>query len=210
MSSKILTNIADAVRLLAKGGVLVYPTETFFGIGCDARDARAVDAVFRAKRRQPGMALPVIIGDISQLGMVTNGHGTVETSLATDFWPGPLSILCPALPGLPAALTGGTGRVAVRVSPHPAARALALGLGAPLAASSANISGRDAVVRAVDLGHELLSAVDGVYDAPPQPAGGLPSTLVDVLTDGTLRVLREGAVPVAALVGRGYTVVPSC
>lgn len=210
MSAELLTNIADAVRLLAGGGVLVYPTETFFGIGCDVRDARAVDAVFRAKRRQSGMALPVILGDASQLGMVTRGHGAVEAALARDFWLGPLSILCPALPELPDTLTGGTGRVAVRVSPHPAAMALALGLGAPLAASSANVSGRAAVVRVADLDRELLSGVDGVYDAPPQPAGGLPSTLVDVLTDGTLRILREGAVPRAALVSKGYEVVSPC
>lgn len=193
--------------LLRRGGVLVYPTETFFGIGCDARDGAAVEAVFRAKRRAVGMPLPVILGDAGQLDMIAAGWGAVEASLAHEFWPGPLSILCEAHHDVPSVLTGGTGRVAVRVSPHPAACALALAAGFPIAATSANISGRPAVVRVADLDPDLLGAVDGVFDAPPQPAGGLPSTLVSVVSGGKLRILREGAVSRAELAAKGHVIL---
>uniref|UniRef100_B8DL97 L-threonylcarbamoyladenylate synthase n=1 Tax=Nitratidesulfovibrio vulgaris (strain DSM 19637 / Miyazaki F) TaxID=883 RepID=B8DL97_NITV9 len=210
-TDRLMLNLDDAAALLRAGRVVVFPTETFFGVGCLATHAGAVDEVYRVKRRAHRLALPVIVGHVDQLTQVAAPMGHVAEGLARRFWPGPLSILLPAAPGVPEPLTGGTGRVAVRLTPHPAARELCLRAGGPLVASSANISGRPAVTRAMDLDPELLAEVAGVLDLPPAPPGGLPSTLVEVLDGGCigdgaprLRVLRAGAVSVQALSDAGY------
>ncbi|MDR3045910.1 MAG: threonylcarbamoyl-AMP synthase [Desulfovibrio sp.] len=214
-------SLDDAAALLRAGRVVVFPTETFFGVGCLATHAGAVDEVYRVKRRAHRLALPVIVGQVDQLAQVAAPLSPAAEGLARRFWPGPLSILLPAVPGVPEPLTGGTGRVAVRLTPHPVARELCLLAGGPLVASSANISGRPAVTRATDLDLELLAEVAGVLDLPPAPPGGLPSTLVEVLDGGgartgartgggtgggapRLRVLRAGAVPAQALRDAGY------
>ncbi|MGJ3522464.1 L-threonylcarbamoyladenylate synthase [Nitratidesulfovibrio sp. D1] len=210
-----MLNMDDAAALLRTGRVVVFPTETFFGVGCLATHAGAVDEVYRVKRRVHRLALPVIAGHVDQLAQVAARMDPVAEGLARRFWPGPLSVLLPAAPGVPAPLTGGTGRVAVRLTPHPVARELCLLAGGPLVASSANISGRPAVTRVADLDPELTVEVAGVLDLPPAPPGGLPSTLVEVLDGGgggaaaglpRLRVLRAGAVPVQALRDAGYAV----
>ncbi len=214
-----MLNMDDAATLLRAGRVVVFPTETFFGVGCLATHADAVAEVYRVKRRAHRLALPIIVGDMEQLAQVAVPMNPVAESLARRFWPGPLSVLLPAAPGVPVPLTGGTGRVAVRLTPHPVARELCLRAGGPLVASSANISGRPAVTGAAELDPELLAAVAGVLDLPPAPPGGLPSTLVEVLDERgggngggvgngapRLRVLRAGAVPVQALRDAGYAV----
>lgn len=210
-----MSHMDETAALLRAGGVVVFPTETFFAVGCLALHAGAVGRVYRVKRRPHGLALPVIVGHVDQLAMVAARLDPVAEDLARRFWPGPLSVLLPAAPDVPALLTGGTGRVAVRLTPHPVARELCLLAGGPLAASSANISGRPTAARAAGLDPELRAGVAGVLDLPPAPPGGLPSTLVEPSTgeDGghgtgrpRLRVLRVGAVPVQALRDAGYAV----
>lgn len=206
MSPEILS-LEQACAVIRRGGVIAYPTETFFGLGCCALDGDAVASVFAAKRRAPDMPLPVIAGDVDQLALVAAHVSDAARALAERFWPGPLSILFPAHPAVPPVLTGGTGTVAVRVSPHPGARALALGSGAPLAATSANISGRPAVTSATELDVELLQAIEGVFDMPPQPAGGMASTLVCCDDSGRLRILRDGPVSSEMLRAAGYELI---
>lgn len=209
-----MLDMEAAVELLRSGRVVVFPTETFFGVGCLATSPEAVSEVYRVKRRSHRLALPVIVGHVDQLAQVAAHAPQAAMQLARRFWPGPLSILLPAAPGVPEPLTGGTGRVAVRLTPHPVARELCLRAGGPLVASSANISGRPAVTRLADLDPELLAEVAGVLDLPPSPPGGLPSTLVEVL-DGEpgrqgalprLRILRAGVVTASELRGAGYEV----
>ena len=101
----------------------------------------------------------------------------------------------------------GTGRVAVRLSSHPVARALAQAVGEPITSSSANISGNPAVVSVNQLDEELIASVMGILDEPPVPAGGLPSTLVERMEDGRLRLLRAGAVTSAQIAEAGFEVV---
>lgn len=207
-------DVESAASCLTKGGLVVYPTETFFGIGCRADRADAVLRIFEAKRRKADMPLPVILGSAEQLGLVacpTPGIAADLDDLAA-FWPGPFTLLLPARQGLPEALTGGTGRIALRVSSHPAARALAAACGFPIVSSSANISGRAPVTLASDLDPELLASLrpglDGVLAPPPPspaPGGGLASTIVEPLGGRRLLVRREGALPLASLAGAGFT-----
>lgn len=208
-------SLQEAVRRLQLGGVLLYPTETFFGIGCRADDADAVLRVFRCKRRPLSMPLPVILGSPEQLALVACPAPSLADDMdgLTRFWPGPLTLLLPARPDLPEVLTGGSGHIAARVSSHPTARALAAGCGFPIVSSSANISGRSAVTAAADLDPELLRSLrpetDGVLDEPPTPGGGEPSTIVSPAGGRKLRLLREGALSLNRLREAGFHILTS-
>ena len=190
-------SMQEAAARLKSGGLLLYPTETFFGIGCRVSDDDAIARVFQVKRRLFAMPLPVILADAGQLPLVAQ----VAPALAEDvarleraFWPGPLSLILPARMHISPLLTGGTGNLAVRVSPHPVPCELATLVGEPIVASSANISGHPAVTRAEALDAELVQAVGAVLDTGPEPTGGEPSTLVEPLGNGRLHVRRSGAV----------------
>jgi len=204
----------EAARRLNLGGLLLYPTETFFGIGCRADLPEAVLRIFQCKRRSLSMPLPVILGGPEQLPLIACPAPDIDADLTAlaRFWPGPLTLLLPVRNGLPEALTGGSGRIAARISSHPVARALAEHCGFPIVSSSANISGRPAVTEAAALDPELLGVLreetDGVFDAPPAPGGGLASTIAEPLGGRRLRLLREGALPPARLEEAGFTLFP--
>lgn len=200
--------LQEAADRLKEGGLLLYPTETFFGIGCKVGHDEAIARIFQIKRRLFAMPLPVILGDVRHLADVAQTPESLEPDverLAAAFWPGPLSLILPARMHISPLLTGGTGNIAVRVSPHPAARELARRAGGAIVASSANISGQPAVSRADDLDPDLLSAVGALLDMPPAPAGGLPSTLVSPAGGGTLRILRAGAISSEQLQNAGFS-----
>ena len=211
----VTLSLQEAARRIKDGGLLLYPTETFFGIGCRADDDAAVHRVFRCKKRSLSMPLPVILDDENQLDLVAvpGSDLTGDIAALARFWPGPLTLLLPAKDDLPEALTGGTGKIAARVSSHPAARALAGRCGFPIVSSSANISGRAAVTRASELDPELLQSLDpstdGILDEPPAPGGGEASTIVEPLGERRLRLLREGALPLSTLEQAGFTILTS-
>ena len=197
-----------AVAIIKSNGVLVFPTETFFGVGGRALDADATARIFRIKRRASVNPLPLVAANEEQLNMVCRLPEDFA-ELVRPFWPGPLSAVLPARLRTPEILTGGTGKVAVRITSHPVCRGLALAVGEPLSASSANISGRPPVTLAAELDPELISGVDGVLDAPPQPDGGLPSTLIEPLDDYRhIRILRAGSISESALIQAGFLIVP--
>ena len=179
----------------------------------------AVVRVYQLKRRPVHKPLPLLAANVEQVRAVACLEAMPE-ALAV-FWPGPLTVLLPARPALPAALVNERGQVAVRVTPHPVAAALALGSGGPLTASSANLNGRQPVCRVEHLDPELLAALEHQGQMPcvltlgPNPQGGEPSTLVEPLADGQsaggnarqLRMVRAGAVSAQALEAAGFTVV---
>lgn len=199
----------QAVTRLQNLNVLIYPTETFFALGCSALSSQAVAAVYSAKSRDKALPLPVIIGDMDQLSMLTGKIGSDEEALAGEFWPGPLTIVFPARADLPPLLTAGTGRVAVRLSSHSEASRLAKIAGFPLVSSSANISGQPPVTRPDDLSPEIIRATRGaVYAGGKGPKGGAPSTIVELVNveNGSkmLRILRKGAVPASSFSKLGF------
>lgn len=198
-----LVSLERAAELMRAGEPVIFPTETFFGLGSRALDADASARVFMAKHRSTVRPLPLILGEWEQLDLIAKVPEAI-VPLLERFWPGPLSVIFPARLRVPDILTGGTGRVAARLSSHPAARALARAVGEPITSSSANISGTPAVTSVAALDPELLGAVSGVLDTPPAPAGGLPSTLVECLGENVLAVLREGPVTRADLEASGF------
>jgi L-threonylcarbamoyladenylate synthase len=191
------------VRHLRAEGIGAYPTETFMALGCRAGSEAALAAVYEVKRRPYRLPVPLIAADRAQVEGVARIPPEAE-KLVERFWPGPLSILLPGSACLPAALSGGTGFVAVRIPSHAGARDLALAVGEPLVASSANISGAPPARDAGDLDPVLLERVPLVWDAPPRPAGRLPSTLVRLAGENRLQVLRRGAVATRALRQAGF------
>lgn len=198
------SRVRAVAEVLRRGGIVAYPTETFYGLGALARDAAAVRRVAHAKGRPEGRPLPLVAGDRAQVEEVAE-LDPAAARLADALWPGPLTLVLPARPGLPAEITAGTGTVGIRVSGSDVARALALAAGGSLVSTSANPSGGPPPVSAGDLDAALRARLDAVLDAGPAP-GGLPSTVV-VLERGAARLLREGAVPfeavLAALRGEG-------
>lgn len=200
----------DAAREALSGGKLIaFPTETFYGIGCDAMNPDAVAAVFALKRRSLSMPLPVVIDSRDTLKRLARPVVGAAATLMDAFWPGPLSIVLSALPEVPDLLTAGISRVAVRFSPHPAALALCAA-GHPVVASSANISGRPPVARPEDLDPELIPGLSGLFTDGPEPSAVLPSTVVDIrehLGKAVVRILRPGAVSRDALEAQGFSVL---
>ena len=154
------------------------------------------------------MPLPVIIGSMEQLSLVTDVKSNIVKALAGRFWPGSLSILVTASDLIPAVLTGETGRVAVRVTPHPVAQKLCIEAGVPLVSTSANLSGHPAVTEASAIDENLLEGVAGVVDMEPSPAGGLASTLIEIVGPRAVRIVRSGAVSEVELRTAGLAVVP--
>jgi L-threonylcarbamoyladenylate synthase len=208
MSSLLLgeAGLAQAADIVRRGGILVFPTETFYGLGGDARNADAAQRVVDLKGRSEDKPLPIVIGSREQLGLVTDQVSADLETLADAFWPGPLTVLVSGVAGLAPQVKGPDGMTAVRVSPHPAVQALCGVAQAPLIATSANQSGNPAVHDLADLDPAIRNGVDAVFDSAPRPAGGLASTLVRIVKPGRLVVERAGAVKVEQLRAAGFEV----
>lgn len=186
----------EAVNTLGRGGLVVLPTDTVYGIAADAFTPPAVAALLAAKGRGRQMPPPVLVPDARTLdGLCTEVPQEVR-DLVAAFWPGGLTIICRAQPSLAWDLGETHGTVAVRMPDHPAALALLRRTG-PLAVSSANLSGRPAALDAVDARDQLGDSVQVYLDAGPV-TGGVASTIVDA-TSGTLRLVRAGAIDLATL-----------
>ena len=171
--------IREAAGILRSGGVLVYPTETFYALGAAARIEKAVERIFEIKGRDSGKALPLIAADLQAVLGAASLWPKAARILAESFWPGPLSLIVPASPSLPRALHAGTSKIAVRISSHPVASLLARACGGLIVSTSANLAGGPAARHPSALDPGLLASVVAVLDAGNLP-GGFPSTIVDV------------------------------
>lgn len=189
--------IAAAAEVLRRGGLVVYPTETFYGLGCLATAEDALERLRVAKLRPEGKPLPLVAADRGQVEALAVLAGAAAR-LADRFWPGPLTLVLPAGPRVPDAITAGTGTVAIRVAGSAVARGLAARAGGALVSTSANPCGGPPPARVEALDAALRARVDHVLDGGPTP-GGLPSTIVS-LEDGVPRLLRAGALDFALVV----------
>ena len=188
-ASAAVERVAAAV---AAGAVAVCPTDTLYGLVANARDADAVDRVFRIKGRDGTRPLPVMAADLDQVGREVGRLTPVGQRLAARWWPGPLTLVIEAHDIVAGGCRGADGSVAVRVPDHRTARAIAARAGTPLTATSANRTGRPAVSRVSELDPLVRVEVDLIVDAGAL-TGGSPSTIVDVR--GTHpQLLRAGAV----------------
>lgn len=192
MDAELEARIAAAAAALRRGGIVIYPTETFYGLGALARDAAALERLASAKLRPEGKPLPLLAADLAQVEEVAVLEGRAAR-LAGAFWPGPLTLVLPARATLPVGITAGTGTVGIRIPGSALARSLAREAGGALVSTSANPSGGPPPARVEQLAPGLRALVDDVLDGGPAP-GGLPSTVVAV-EGGVVRLVRAGAVP---------------
>jgi L-threonylcarbamoyladenylate synthase len=186
--------IAHAAEALAAGGLVAFPTETVYGLGADAREANAVAKIFAAKERPQFNPLIVHVPDLATAETLA-AFGDEARTLAAAFWPGPLTIVAPKRPhcGIADLVTAGLGTIALRVPGHPVARALLERARLPIAAPSANRSGRISPTEAAHVAADLGDIPDVIVDGGPCERG-LESTVVSVVGD-TPMLLRLGAVP---------------
>lgn len=179
----------NAARCLKTGGVVLYPTEGVWGIGCDPRNEAAVMHVLSIKQRDVARGLILIAGNERQLAPFVD-MASLDAAAAARVratWPGPHTWVVPASMWAPAWITGAHKGIAVRVSAHPEVVALCEAFGGALVSTSANLSGEPAVASASDLDPRLLAVVEGVVAGE---TGGLPSAtpIRDARTGETLRV----------------------
>ena len=178
--------------VLNSAGVIAFPTDTYYGLGADPFNPQALSRIFRIKQRPMDKPLLVLIHSLEQLATLTSEVSENAGLLMERFWPGPLTLIFKAAPGVPKELTAGTGTVGVRQPDHPFTQKLLQELQQPLTAPSANISGDKEPVTAQEVANTLGEALDLIVDGGPAPGGKL-STILDTTTDPPT-VLREGAV----------------
>jgi len=183
------SGVAEAAAILRSGGLVAFPTETVYGLGANALEAAAVRGIFEAKGRPADDPLIVHLADATELTHVAVANAASEL-LGARFWPGPLTLVLPKQPIVPAEVTAGLDTVAVRVPSHPVARSLLRVTSLPLAAPSANRFGRPSPTRAQHVLDDLDGRIDAVVDGGPANVG-VESTIVEVAC-ATPRLLRPG------------------
>ncbi|MEM8708715.1 MAG: L-threonylcarbamoyladenylate synthase [Actinomycetota bacterium] len=190
--------VAEAGEALAAGKLVAIPTETVYGLGCNALDPAAIAGVFEAKGRPASDPLIVHVDGVDMAGsLVEGGLPAVAARLADAFWPGPLTMVLPKTEAVPDAITSGGPTVGVRCPAHPVARALIAAAGVPVAAPSANRFGRISPTTAEHVVEELGDRIDLIVDAGPA-AHGVESTVV-AFDGNEAIILRHGAITAEAL-----------
>jgi L-threonylcarbamoyladenylate synthase len=184
--------VAEAAAVLAGKGLVGFPTESYYGLGADAREASAVRRVFEVKGRPDSKPLLLLVDSLAMLESLVETLPSQARALMERHWPGPLTVVLRARPTVPSAVTAGTGTVGVRIPGHPVALALVRALGAPVTAPSANPSGAPPPTTAQDVVDRFEGKIELVLDAG-RTAGGPPSTVVDA-TVVPPTILRAGAV----------------
>lgn len=186
-----------AARVISEGGLIVYPTETVYGIGADARNAHAIARIAAVKGRDERKPILVLVGSSDAVAEFASVVPEGARRLMEAFWPGPLTLVFAARREVSELLTGGSGSVGLRFSPDPFCRSLIQRSGTAVTSTSANRAGQPTPETIEEIGKELGAGIDLYLDGGPR-VGRLPSTIVDV--SGPLPVLvREGAIGRAEL-----------
>lgn len=189
--------INKAIIVLERGGIISYPTETFYGLGVKFDVPDSLKRLYELKKRPREKAMPVIIGSRRLLSEIVSQEWLenippAAKSLMDRFWPGPLTLLLPAKAGLSEYLTADTGMIAVRIPGESVALTLAKRAGFPVTATSANPSGMPPAKNAETVLRYFGERIDLLIDGGQTP-GGLPSTIVDV-SEGMIKIVREGII----------------
>ncbi len=192
-------DVANAAAALQRGELVVFPTETFYAIGADPMQPKALAAILRVKGREPDKPIALIAADPALAFTIAREIPADALRLAETFWPGPLTVVLPAREGLNEALIGPSGGIGVRVSPHPTARALAAAAGGLITATSANLSG-EAPARTLIQARQSLGSRISVYLEGGTLSGDAPSTVVELDDADSFRIVRAGAIDRNAII----------
>lgn len=196
-SGQFQEGIEKAAQLIVSGGLVAYPTESFYGLGADPTSERAIARLFSVKGRDPNRPILILVPSLEILQIYVTGIPPLARRLMEAFWPGALTLVFQASPKVPDLLTAGSGKVGIRLSSHPVATALAQAAGVPITGTSANVSGQTPCRSATEVLHSLGDALDLILDGGNTP-GEAGSTILDVTVEPP-RVLREGMVTRAQL-----------
>lgn len=191
------SSLERAATVLLQGGIVAFPTETYYGLAADPFCEPAVSRLFQVKRRPALKPLLLLIDRIEQLQEVAAEVPAQYQELMERFWPGPLTLVFPARKELPAVLTGNTGTIGVRISPHPVARELIRMTGRPLTATSANFSDLPPARTAREVQTMFQNSLDYILDGG-ETAAGLCSTVVG-LEGGRMVLFRRGQIDLSDL-----------
>jgi L-threonylcarbamoyladenylate synthase len=199
--------ITAALEALRNSLAVVYPTETLYALGVRAFDQSALELLVRLKVRAPGKPVSVLVANTEMLDRLVEEVSPAAERLIERFWPGPLTLALPARRDVPEILTGGRGSIGVRVSSHPVANELVALLNEPLTAPSANPAGARPPSTVAAAQEYFGDAVAYYVDWGPT-AGEPASTVLEVVAD-SLRLIREGTIPAAAIQAvSGLPVIP--
>ena len=196
LSPRVRSQIEVGVDILAKGGLLAYPTDTVYGLGADFSNEMAVKKVVSVKKRKETMGLPLLLSKSEMLPLVTQNISPMAWTLMENFWPGPLTLVLQKTKDVSHVVSGGRPTVAVRVPDHPVPRVLSEWLGRPIVGTSANITGSPSAESGAQAASQIGELVDLVIEG--SSFGRLESTIVD-FTDKYPKILRQGAVPAEEL-----------
>jgi len=185
--------LEKAAEIILRGGLVVYPTETFYALGANALNKKAVEEIFKVKKRPLSKPIPIIIADKSWLKDIVIEVPEVAIHLIKKYWPGPLTIVFRASNKLPSNLTGGTGKIGIRVCSHPLAQRLVSLVNVPITATSANISGEPPPNSIESISLNGIDIIDG-----GPVLGRVPSTIIDVTSTPPV-ILRQGAIKITYL-----------
>ena len=183
--------IAEVAAIIRDGGVVAFPTDTLYGLAVDPRRDDALERLFELKGREAGVPVPLIAADIAQARELGT-FGDLALRLARAFWPGPLTLVVPALPAIARRALGGGNTVGIRVPAHEVATALCHAAATCLTATSANLSGNPPPASAPEIVPQLAARLDAVLDAGAAP-GGPPSTIVSIVSERP-QLVRDGAI----------------
>jgi len=186
-------------EVVASGGVIVYPTDTYYGLGADPRDPRAVRKLFEIKNRPADQPILLLIAEPAEVKDWVEVIPSRAADMMKRHWPGPLTLIFRAKADVLPELTAGTGTIGLRVPGNKLTRCLLQSLGRALTGTSANRSGQLSIRTAEEAEAAIGDRVDLILDGG-ETTGGKPSTVVEVSAD-VFRVLREGAVPLRDITG---------
>ena len=184
--------ITGAVAALRRGAVIVFPTETLYGLGADALNSAAVEQVFQLKGRDPSNPIPVLVADQEMLLTLVTDIPKTAKALMNHFWPGPLTLVLPARRGIPRRLVNSTGGIGVRVSSQPIATQLVQALGRPVTATSANPSGQEPARNIAEAKKYFAGKIEIFVDGGALTAK-TGSTVVEVI-ENSVTIIREGQI----------------
>jgi L-threonylcarbamoyladenylate synthase len=184
--------IEKGVKILQKGGVIAFPTDTVYGLGADASNATAVERIYQIKNRPKHRQFPLLIADVKELTLLVDPIPEIAWFLARRFWPGGLTLVLPKKDSMPVHLAAGP-TIAVRVPDHLVCRAIIQQVENPIIGTSANISEQPAALTAEEAEQQLGAKIDYIINGGRCP-GGKESTVVDVTRESPI-VMRQGIIP---------------
>lgn len=190
--------VRKAVAILESGGVIAFPTETYYGLGVDPFNADALKKLFRLKQRELSKPILVLVRDQQMLSQIVADIPEQYLSLIEKFWPGPLTLIFTAKKTLHPILTGNSGTVGVRISSHPIAEKIFEKWPHPLTATSANLSGTTPARNIAEIKRYFSNELDYILDGGDSPAG-LCSSIIG-LEDGYFKEIRRGQIPMTDII----------